>query len=313
LHHDVLRFVGDGRTIGLVGITMMGIVDERFANDVRKVAVPGLSQRRIDFVAVPTPGYADGAGPLAIAHRGGAWLAGENTLQAFGRSYALGFRYLEADARLSADGQIVAFHDARLARVTSERARVRSLTLDQLRALSVRGGGSVAGLAELLTALPDARVIVDVKESAVVGPLATLLDACGAAPRVCVAGMRGAWLCRLQDLVGAQLCTALSWRSLLRLASRPSGCYDGAGFAHVPLRLGRVPIFRDDLVSRAHDVGLRLIVWTVNDPETMHRLLDSGVDGIITDRPDVLREVLIARGQWHAPESHGADVTPVVT
>jgi glycerophosphoryl diester phosphodiesterase len=76
--------------------------------------------------------------------------------------------------------------------------------------------------------------------------------------------------------------------------------------------LGRVPVFRDDLVARAHDAGLRLIVWTVNEPATMNRLLDRGADGIITDRPDVLREVLIARGQWHAPEAHGADALPVV-
>lgn len=263
-------------------------------------------------MALRTPGYADGAGPLAIAHRGGAGLAGENTLIAFGRSYALGYRYLETDVRLTADRQLVAFHDARLGRVTAARGWVRALTLAQLRELPVHGGGRIAGLADLLTAFPDARLIVDVKEAAVIGPLAKVLDACDAVPRICVAGMRGAWLCRLQALVGAQLCTALSWRALVRFASRPAGRYGAAGFAHVPLRLGRVPVFRDDLVSRAHDVGLRLIVWTVNEPATMHRLLDRGVDGIITDRPDLLRELLIARGQWHAPESHGAGVLPVV-
>jgi hypothetical protein len=100
---------------------------------------------------------------------------------------------------------------------------------------------------------------------------------------------------------GDELATALSWRELLHLTARTGGRYGAAAFAHVPLRLGRVPVFRDELVARAHDAGIRLVVWTVDAPDTMHRLLDAGVDGLITDRPDLLREVLVARGQWHAP------------
>jgi glycerophosphoryl diester phosphodiesterase len=71
-----------------------------------------------------------------------------------------------------------------------------------------------------------------------------------------------------------------------------------AEFAHVPLRLGRFPVFVERLVAGAHRIGVRVIVWTVDDPIEITRLLDAGVDGIITDRPDVLREVLVARDQW---------------
>jgi glycerophosphoryl diester phosphodiesterase len=112
----------------------------------------------------------------------------------------------------------------------------------------------------------------------------------------------------LRRLAGPELCTALSWRDLVHLAARPRGRYGEAAFAHLPLRLGRIPVFRDDLVARAHDAGLRAIVWTVDDPDTMHRLLDNGVDGIITDRPDLLREVLIARGQWQVPDVQSVPV-----
>lgn len=247
------------------------------------------------------PGYREGLGPLAIAHRGGAGLAPENTLEAFERSYALGIRYLETDVRCTADGRVVAFHDARLDRVTGRRGWVRARTLDQLTALRVRGGDHVVSLDDVLAAFPDACFTIDVKDPAVIEPLATLLRTTGAARRVCVAGMRGGWLRRLQDLTGPELCTALSWRALAHFTSRPGGQYGATAFAHVPLRLGRVPVFRDDLVVRAHDAGLRVVVWTVDDAPTMHRLLDHGVDGIITDRPDVLREVLIARDQWHVP------------
>jgi glycerophosphoryl diester phosphodiesterase len=253
--------------------------------------------------------YRDAPGPLAIAHRGGAGLAAENTLEAFRRAYALGLRYLETDVRRSADGALVAFHDTRLGRVTGRPGRVRRATLSQLTALPVLGGGAVLPLADLLAAFPDSCLLVDVKEAAVVEPLARLLASTGATARVCAAAARGRWLRALRELTGPDLCTALSWRDLVHLAARPRGRYGEAGFAHVPLRLGRVPVFRDDLVHRAHDAGVRVIVWTVNDPDTMHRLLDHGVDGIITDRPDLLREVLIARGQWHSPESRGASPT----
>ncbi|MDT4948285.1 MAG: glycerophosphoryl diester phosphodiesterase [Pseudonocardiales bacterium] len=251
--------------------------------------------------------YADRPGPLAIAHRGGAGLAAENTLEAFRRSYALGVRFLETDVRLSSDGRLVAFHDARLDRVTAARGWVRARPLAALTALSVQGGGQVVALDDVIAALPDAWLTIDVKDPAVIEPLAHLLHSTDFARRVCVAAARGSWLRRLRELTGPDLCTALSWRDLARLAApRGGGRYGDAGFAHVPLRLGRVPIFRDDLVRRAHDADVRVIVWTVNEPDTMNRLLDHGVDGIISDRPDLLRDVLIARGQWHTPDSYGA-------
>ncbi|GAB2484065.1 PI-PLC domain-containing protein [Jatrophihabitans fulvus] len=254
--------------------------------------------------------YRDRPGPIAVAHRGGAGLAAENTLEAFTRSYSLGVRFLETDVRLTRDGQLVAFHDARLERVTSGRGRVADRTLPQLSGLPVQRGGPVVALDDLLGTFPDACFTIDVKEPAAVPVLADLLRRTGAARRVCVAGAREGWLRSLADAVGPELCTALPWRALAHLASgRGRARYGDAAFAHVPLRLGRLPVFRDDLLARAHDAGLRVLVWTVNDSDTMHRLLDAGVDGIITDRPDLLREVLISRGQWHTPDTYDAPLT----
>ncbi|MDP9118348.1 MAG: glycerophosphodiester phosphodiesterase [Actinomycetota bacterium] len=254
-------------------------------------------------------------GPLAIAHRGGAGLAAENTLVAFARSYALGVRYLETDVRLTADGQLVAFHDATLRRVTGHRGRVAHLDFAALRQLRVHGTELIPSLAEVLDAFPDTRLSIDVKERAAIAPLARLLVARGASRRVCVAGSWDSWLAELGDLAGSELTVALGWRSLFKVLSRlhvgrvPRATFAHGTFAHVPLRLGRVAIFADDLVERAHAIGVRIVVWTVNDAGTMHRLLDTGVDGIITDHPDVLREVMIARGQWQPPESYDASVT----
>lgn len=256
--------------------------------------------------------YRSRPGPLAIAHRGGAGLAAENTLDAFERSHALGVRYLETDVRLTRDGHLVAFHDDHLRRVTGRAGRVRQHTLDDLEAMAVLGGAPVVSLADALTTYTDTCFTIDVKEAAAVEPLARLLRDLGAAHRVCAAASHGSWLRDLSEITGPELTTALPWRHLVQLASRgPFGHLDAA-FAHLPLRLGRLPVFRDDLVSRAHDAGVRVLVWTVDDPDTMHRLLDHGVDGIITDRPDVLREVLIARGQWTLPDLGPAAVHPMV-
>jgi glycerophosphoryl diester phosphodiesterase len=250
-------------------------------------------------------GYAGVGGPYAVAHRGGAGLAPENTIAAFERSYALGVRYLETDVRLTADGVCVAFHDAHLRRTTGVRGRLGDLTWEEVRRLRV-GGEPVPRLADLLDAFPDARFTIDVKEPRALGPLVAAVHGSRAAGRVCLAGSADRVLTEARETFG--LATALGWESLTRLAlagrtgSRPRWVRR-AQFAHVPLRLGRVPVFADRLVAMAADLGVRVLVWTVDDPALMHRLLDAGVDGVITDRPDLLREVLVARDAWVTPQA----------
>ncbi len=252
--------------------------------------------------------YGAASGPLAIAHRGGAGLAAENTLEAFERSYALGLRYLETDVRVTADGVPLAFHDATLRRVTGRPGAVSSRTYAEIRRLKVLGGHRIPTLTELFAAHPDACFTVDLKDERAIEPVAAVLRESGVAARVCVAGAWDGWLRALRTRVGPELTTALGWRDLAVLVacSHARVNYPGSlsgGFAHVPLTLGRLPIAGERLIERAHRLGIRVIVWTVDDPYRMHRLLDVGADGIITDRPDLLREVLIARGQWTAPSA----------
>ena len=250
--------------------------------------------------------YGDQDGPLAIAHRGGMGLAPENTLAAFGRATSLGLTYLETDVRTTRDGHVVCFHDASLARVTGHPARVADLDLADLRRLRVDGTDQVPTLTEAMATFPQARFAIDLKDEASIGAMVRLLRANpGWAERILVAGAWSRWLRRLQDEAPG-VTTALGWRSLTALIAcsrggvRPLGVAGGA-FAHVPLRLGRMPIHSERVIARAHELGIRVVVWTVDDPATMRALLDMGVDGVITDRPDVLREVLISRGEWTPP------------
>jgi glycerophosphoryl diester phosphodiesterase len=232
-------------------------------------------------------------------------LAPENTLAAFGRATSLGLTHLETDVHTTRDGHLVCFHDATLRRVTGHPGRVADLDLADVRRLRVHGTDQVPTLAEAMAAFPEARFAIDLKDEASVGAMAHLLGTHPRwAERTCVAGAWSRWLRRLQDEAPG-VTTALGWRSLTALVAcsrggvRPVGMgAPGAAFAHVPMRLGRLPIHSERVIGRAHDLGIRVVVWTVDDPATMRALLDAGVDGIITDRPDVLREVLISRGQW---------------
>ena len=248
--------------------------------------------------------YGEESEPLAIAHRGGADLAPENTLAAFGMSTALGLRYLESDIRLTADGELVCFHDEHLERCTTGTGRIGDHTSRELRA-RVRVGGTepIPTLREALETFPDARFTVDLKDRAAIAPMARLLQRRDYAERVCVAGAWDGWL-QLLASQAPHVRTALGWRSLVALISaskaglQPPASVVTGRFAHVPIRLGRLPIHSPSLIRRARRLGVRVVVWTVDEPDLMHELLDMGVDGIITDRPDVLRSVMIQRGVW---------------
>lgn len=248
--------------------------------------------------------YGEESTPLAIGHRGGAGLAPENTLAAFSRSTALGLRYLESDVRLTADGHLVCFHDDDLDRCTTGTGRLGERTLADLdRRVRVAGVEPIPTLEEALVSFPEACFTVDLKDRAAIAPMARLLQRRDYAERVCVAGAWDGWLQHLASQV-PHVRTALGWRSLVALISAakagvpPPASVVRGRFAHVPIQLGRLPIHSPGLVRRAHRLGVRVIVWTVDDPAQMHQLLDMGVDGIITDRPDRLRSVMISRGAW---------------
>ena len=247
--------------------------------------------------------YGEGSEPMAIAHRGGAALAEENSLAAFGLAAGLGLQYLETDVQVTCDGHLVCFHDDTLDRVTSASGPVRSKSLRELRALRINGIEPIPTFDEALDAFPDQCFAVDLKDPAGLEPLVKSLRRKGVGQRVCIAGAWDGLLAQVRSQV-PEVTTALGWRSLTtllmcaRTGVRPPRALATAPFAHVPVKLGRVPIFVDRLVAMSQDLGMRVVTWTVDEPDVMRRLLDAGVDAVITDRPDVLREVLVSRGQW---------------
>lgn len=247
--------------------------------------------------------FLDWPGPLAFAHRGGASEVPENTMPAFEHAVRLGYRYVETDVHVTRDGELLAFHDRRLDRVTDRTGVIGQLPWSVVKEARVDGREPIPRFEDLLGAWPDLRVNVDPKHDAAVEPLAEVLKRTGAVDRVCVGAFSDRRIQRLRQLVGGGLCTSMGPRQVARLISVSRGLPGGGGLtapcAQVPSNQGRLALVTPRFVAAAHRRGIQVHVWTIDDPFEMERLLDLGVDGLMTDRPQVLKDVLLARGQWH--------------
>lgn len=275
---------------------------------------PGRAAAGYTRAAVP---YLDPT-PVAFAHRGGAALWPENTLEAFRGALELGFRYIETDLHMTRDGAIVCFHDATLERTTDGVGRLRDLRLDRLRALDAgyrftpdgerfpfRGQGIVVPtLEEALALHPALRLNVEIKqrEPAMEAALWRAIDRLDAHDRLLVAAEHDPLVHRFRALrPGASMPTSPGARGVFRFwAGVRTGLHR---FDRYPFDALQVPVAWNGLtvvdrafVEAAHDHRLRVHVWTIDEPDEMHRLLDLGVDGVMTDRPDRLAEVFAARG-----------------
>jgi glycerophosphoryl diester phosphodiesterase len=165
----------------------------------------------------------------------------------------------------------------------------------------VDGLEPIPRLDDLLDAWPDLRINIDPKHDSAVDALAEVLSRTGAVERVCIGSFSDRRIARLRHLLGPRLCTSLGPRAVARLEGAglhvPVGTIEG-GCVQVPPTQGRIALVTERFVRTAHGRGLAVHVWTIDEPDEMRRLLDLGVDGIMTDRPGVLKDVLVERGQW---------------
>ncbi|WP_433274214.1 glycerophosphodiester phosphodiesterase [Actinosynnema sp. CS-041913] len=249
--------------------------------------------------------YLSGPHPRAFAHRG--WhlddLAGmENSLASFRRAAEEGFRYLETDVHATSDGVVVVHHDDILDRTTDRTGPVAAQPWSAVSRANVGGREPIARLADLLEELPDALVNIDVKADGAVVPVIDLLRRTGSLHRVCLASFSEKRLTRLRRLGGPDLLTSMGPRSAGALWASgrvpPLGLPVAGRIAQVPATQGRLVVVDRRFVRAAHRRGLEVHVWTIDDRQQMETLLDLGVDGLVSDRPDVLRDVLKSRAAW---------------
>lgn len=249
--------------------------------------------------------YLSGPYPRAYAHRG--WHVGElagmeNSGAAFRRAVAEGFRYLETDVHATADGVVVALHDASLDRTTDGGGAVHAQPWSAVRSVKVGGREPVSRLDELLEELPDALWNIDVKADSAVGPVLEILRRCAAFDRVCLASFSDVRLARLRRLGGPGVLTSMGPGSVAALWAAGKGLptvrLARGAMAQIPERQGPLTLVSPAVLRVAHAAGLEVHVWTINEARRMRELLDLGVDGLVTDRPDLLREELRSRGSW---------------
>jgi glycerophosphoryl diester phosphodiesterase len=260
----------------------------------RRIRPNSSVQRGGDFFAPPLP--------RIFGHRGLAIDAPENTLLAFLKALSAGASHLETDVHASADGIAVISHDPDLTRLVGRSVRIEQLTIAELRRIDLGSGQSFVSLAEALDAFPEALFNIDIKTGGAEAPAAAAIDAAGARGRVLITsfseGRRRRTVARLPGVassasvprillavVGARL--HLSW-----LVRRALGSLDAV---QVPERSHGLRIVFPGFLAAVHAAALEVHVWTVNEPEDMKRLLDLGVDGLVTDRCDLARELVNSR------------------
>ena len=246
--------------------------------------------------------FLSGPLPRIIAHRGLAIEAPENTLLAFLHALNAGATHLETDVHATADGVAVISHDPDLSRVAGRDARVEQLTMGELRRIRLPHDQTFCSLAEALDAFPEARFNVDIKDARSAEPAARAIRDARATDRVLIASFDEkrrraaadalpgvASSASARGLVPAIAAAKLGLEAPARRALR------GLVAVQMPERRGPLRLVTPRTVRLFHRAGVEVHVWTVNDPEAMGRLLDGGVDGIVTDRCDVLKSLVIAR------------------
>lgn len=253
-----------------------------------------------------TKPYLDSAQPLAIAHRGFSRDGLENSLPAFKAALALGYQYVETDINTTSDGVSLVFHDATLDRTTDLSGTIAELPYSVAGRARIGGRERIATLDEFLAALPRARFNIDVKDAGSVVPLVDAIESHGLHDRVCVASFsdrrRRKVLARLSRPVasspGKWLLVAYFLLSPWLPGPLISRLMRDADVLQIPRQYLGLELVTPVRVARAHRMGLKVHVWTIDDPAQMHELFDLGVDGIMTDRADLLANVMRQRGYW---------------
>jgi glycerophosphoryl diester phosphodiesterase len=248
--------------------------------------------------------------PVAMAHRGFSREGLENSMAAFRAAVELGYQYLETDVHTTADGVVFVFHDNTLDRVTDGTGRVADLAAADVARAQIGGREPVPTFDDLITGLPGVRLNVDVKDWNSVPSLAAAIERHQAHHRVLVTSFsdrrRRAVLKRLSQPVASSagvvpvalfvvLGRVLPW-PIFRWTMRR--ILWNVQALQVPARRSGIEVVTPGFIRRAHRLGLMVHVWTINDPAEMRRLLELGVNGLVTDRADLLRDVLLERGEW---------------
>ena len=236
---------------------------------------------------------------IAFAHRGGTDQLPENTIPAFRHAFEIGYRYLETDVQLTSDGYLVAFHDNDLFRTCQTKGRINEMTWQEVSQARVDGKEPIPLLSELLEEFPEAFLNIDSKSDLTVDPLIDILKKSNALSKVCIGSFSHRRISKFREVLGSQVCTSASPIEVTRwiagnVPSAPS-CFQ------VPVSQGPIPVVTKRSLRAARQANKPVHVWTIDEAPDMQRLIDLGVDGLMTDQSITLKKVLVANNLWTHP------------
>ena len=239
--------------------------------------------------------YLSVPGIAISAHRGGSLEAPENTIEAFQYALDLGCEYIETDVQLSLDGIPYIFHDDDLKRMLKKEILFHSLQSSEIDKLMLFQKYNIPTLEAALLKFPEALFQIDIKTDDVAKPALEIIKKCNAMDRVCIASFNSGRLKMISDLY-PDVCLSMGPKEVLKLLLSSFKLYN----KEIPGNCLQIPIYQYGLklvtqkfVNHVHNKGLKIIVWTINDEATMKELIKLGVDGIITDKPSVLKGLLV--------------------
>ncbi len=248
--------------------------------------------------------YLDQVKFMEFAHRGGAGKkCGENTLEAFKAAFDIGFRNFELDIQASSDGQVFVCHDNNLKRLSGENLFLSKLTAHEIKFLRINGNKSIPLLTEVLEEFPEVQLNIDAKAWRVVNPLCQVISATRSYDRVCIASFNdfrtGVIVRKLNWPVcyglGVYGVSYLYLNFLLNIKQKFR-----AGCIQLPIQRFGIKLLNREFIKFAKDCGLCVHAWTINNRETINQLIGLGVDGIMTDNCELLKELLEEHGIWRA-------------
>ena len=237
---------------------------------------------------------------IPFSHRGGSIENDENTIEAFDKSISLGYKYLETDVQHTKDNKLVIFHDNNLKRICNLDLEISNIYFQELQNIKIFNKHSVPLLSEVLNIWPNIYFNIDPKTERAAYLLLDELKKQKDLSRFCVGSFNSESLNIMREGFKDEICTSMSQDEVINYFINRiiPVSKNNAPCVQIPMYFYGVKIVTKSLVEHVHDIGKKIHVWTINDENEMKTLIDYGVDGIMTDRPNKLKEVLIERKLW---------------
>tara|TARA_Y100001935_G_C17270614_1_gene491719 strand:+ start:397 stop:1143 length:747 start_codon:yes stop_codon:yes gene_type:complete len=236
---------------------------------------------------------------FGFVHRGGDEVETENTIEAFKYSSDLGFVFIETDVQATKDGHVVIFHDASLKRMAGVNKSINELTLKEINEINLLGGGKIPLLSEALETFPDLRFNIDIKTEDALEETIQIIKKMNFLDKTCLASFSSSRLKRIKNLAGPEACISSGQMDIFKMMCQSIGIELQATMsqcAQIPVKQWGVPVLTKRFIETAKKQNKFVHVWTIDDIDQMFELIEFGVDGLMTDKPSVLKEAMLKKG-----------------